>query len=145
MLPRPDADLLALLAAAPGLYRGPGDGPDGGPFLARMRVTPVVRGRAVTLDYEATNDRDGLRHLEHTVLLAGEDGRLELHVACLTLPGMARFAEAEPGVFRAHDPTLGARIVIGVPQPERLTYAWWWPYGEAAPQAQSRADLRRTQ
>lgn len=137
-------DLLTALTAAPGLYRGRGDGLESGPFLGRMLVTPVVRGRAVTLEYEATNDREGLRHLEHTVLVGGDDGGLELHVVCLELPGVTRFVETGPGVFRAHDVQSGARIVASVPAPGTLTYAWWWARDEEPPREQSRCDLRHT-
>jgi len=145
VLTRPEADLLNRLAAAPGLYRGRGDGPEIGPFLGRMRVATIVRGRAVTLDYEATTDRDGVRHLEHTVLITGPAGGLELHVACLDLPGVTRFVEtAQPGVFRAYEGALAARIVLGSPRPGQLSYAWWWARGESEPREQSRCDLRRT-
>ena len=144
MLHHADANLLALLSASPGLYRGRGDGPETGPFLGRMLVTPVVRGRAVRLEYETTSDRDGLRHVEHTVLVAADDGRLELHVVCLELPGVTRFVETDPGVFRAHEAQTGARIVTTVPGPGALTYAWWWARDEGEPHEQSRCDLRRT-
>jgi hypothetical protein len=136
-------DLLARLSAAPGLYRGRGDGPETGPFLGRMRLTPVVRGRALTLDYEATSDRDGLHHVEHTVLVSGDGGRLELHVACLALPGVTRFVETGPGVFRAYDGPLAAGIVLASPEPGAISYAWWWSRDESEPREQSRCDLRR--
>ncbi len=137
-------DLLARLAADPGLYRGRGDGPETGPFVARIDVSTVVRGRAVTLDYEAVNDRNGLQHVEHTVLVTGEGGRLELHVACLELPGVVRFVETGPGEFTAYDGPTPARIVVGTPAPGTLTYGWWWARDEAQPREQSRAEVRRT-
>jgi len=71
-------DLLSALGSAPGLYRGRGDGPESGPFVARIQVATTLRGRAIILDYEASNDRNGLQHLEHSVLTPGENGRLEL-------------------------------------------------------------------
>jgi hypothetical protein len=137
-------NLIGRLTAGAGLYRGRGDGPESGPFLARLQLTPVVRGRALTLDYEAISERDGLRHLEHTVLAAGEDGRLELHVACLDLPGVVRFVATGPGEFTAYDGPVIARIVLEVPSPGTLTYAWWWSRDESEPREQSRAELRRT-
>ena len=70
-------DLLKRLAAAPGVYRGRGDGLESGPFVARIKVTSVVRGNAITLDYEAVSDSKGLQHVEHTILTASEAGRLE--------------------------------------------------------------------
>jgi len=136
--------LLPRLVAATGLYRGRGDGLDSGPFLARLQVTPVVRGRAVTLDYEATSERDGLQQLEHAVLAAGEAGRLELHVASLELPGVVRFVATGPGEFTAYDGPVAARIVLEIPQPGALNYAWWWSRDGSEPREQSRAELRLT-
>ncbi|HEU4423288.1 MAG TPA: hypothetical protein VFR67_12210 [Pilimelia sp.] len=137
-------NLLPRLIASAGLYRGRGDGPESGPFLARMQLTPVVRGRALALDYEATTERDGLRHLEHTILAPGEAGRLELHVACLDLPGVVRFVATGPGQFTAYDGPVIARIVLEAPAPGALTYAWWWSRDGAEPREQSRAELRHT-
>jgi hypothetical protein len=137
-------DLLKTLAATPGVYRGRGDGLESGPFVARITVTSVVRGHAVTLDYEAVSDSKGLQHVEHTVLTAGEGGRLELHVACLELPGVVRFVETKPGEFTAYDGPLPARIVVTAPQAGILTYGWWWSRDESEPREQSRAEVRRT-
>lgn len=137
-------DLLRQLATATGLYRGHGDGPESGPFLARMAVGTAVSGRVVTLDYEATNDRNGLQHVEHTLLVLGGDGRLELHVASLELPGVVRFSQTGPGRFTAYEGPLVARIVLTVPRPGEISYAWWWSRDEAEPREQSRADLQRT-
>jgi hypothetical protein len=137
------AGLLARLAAAPGLYRGRGDGPESGPFVARLWLAPVVRGRAVTLDYEATSDRHGLQHVEHSVLVAGESGRLELHVACLELPGVVRFVQTASDEFTSYDGPV-ARIRLAAPGPGSLTYAWWWTRDESEPREQFRAELQRT-
>jgi len=137
-------DLLTTLASGPGIYRGRGDGAESGPFIARIAIAPVVRGRAVTIDYEATSESGGLRHVEHTVLATGEGGRLELHVACLDLPGVVRFVENEPGVFSAYDGPFPARIVVGTPQPGAFIYAWWWSRNEDKPREQHRAEVRRS-
>lgn len=136
--------LLQRLTGAPGLYRGRGDGMESGPFVARIQVTPVVRGRAVVLDYEAYSDTRGLQHVEHTVLTTGEGGRTELHVTCLELPGVVRFVEARPGVFAAYDGPMPARIVVTTPADGALTYGWWWSRDDAEPREQSRAEVRRT-
>ncbi|HEX5597449.1 MAG TPA: hypothetical protein VFX61_15735 [Micromonosporaceae bacterium] len=135
-------DLRARLARATGLYRGRGDGPETGPFLARMVVGTAVDGRVVTLDYEATSDSNGLQHVEHTLLVAGESGRLELHVASLELPGVVRFTEQQPGQFTAYEGPLVARIMLSLPRAGAISYAWWWSRGEAEPHEQSRAELR---
>jgi hypothetical protein len=137
-------DVLTRLAAAPGLYRGRGDGPESGPFVARIAVASVLRGRAVTLDYEASSDRNGLQHVEHTVLATGEGGRLELHVACLELPGVVRFAETTPGTFTAYEGPFPARIVVSLPGNGHLQYAWWYSRDESEPKEQTRAEVRRT-
>ncbi len=137
-------DVLTRLAAAPGMYRGRGDGPESGPFVARIAVTTVLRGRAVTLDYEASSDRNGLQHVEHTVLATGEGGRLELHVACLELPGVVRFVETTPGSFTAYDGPFPARIVLNMPGTGHLQYAWWYSRDESEPKEQTRAEVRRT-
>ena len=138
------ADLLQMLTTAPGVYRGRGDGLESGPFVARIAVATVVRGRAVTFDYEAVSDDKGLQHVEHTVLTAGEGGRLELHVSCLELPGVVRFVETRPGEYTAYEGPLPARIVVTAPEPGRLTYGWWWSRDEAEPREQFRAEVRRT-
>jgi hypothetical protein len=137
-------DLLRRLANATGVYRGRGDGPESGPFVARMAVASVVGGRAVTIDYEAVSDRNGLQHVEHTLLVVGPGGRLELHVASLELPGVVRFSQLGPGQFTAYEGPLVARIVLALPQPDAISYAWWWSRDETEPREQSRADLRRT-
>lgn len=137
-------DLLHRLAKAPGLYRGRGDGMESGPFVARIEVTTVVGGRAVVLDYEAVTDANGLQHVEHTILTTGESSRLELHVACLELPGVVRFVETRPGVFASYDGPMPARILVTVPAEGVLTYGWWWSRDEAEPREQSRAEVRRT-
>jgi hypothetical protein len=137
-------DLLNRLAINAGLYRGRGDGMESGPFIARIKVTPVVRGRAVVLDYEAFSDAKGLQHVEHTVLTSNESGRLELHVACNELPGVIRFLEARPGVFSSFDGPMPARILVTVPADGALTYGWWWSRDEADPREQHRAEVRRT-
>jgi hypothetical protein len=137
-------DLLTALSAASGVYRGRGDGPESGPFLARIAVASVVGGRAVTVDYEAVSEERGLQHVEHTVLTAGESGRLELHVCCLELPGVVRFVATRPGEFAAYDGPLPARIVLTLPAPGVLTYGWWWSRDDADPREQFRAEVRRT-
>jgi hypothetical protein len=138
------SNLLANLLAAPGLYRGRGDGAESGPFLARLVVTPVVSARGVVIDYEVTSDRRGLHHVEHSILTTEEDGRPALHVCCTELPGVVRFAESKPGVFTAYDGGLTARIVVTTPSPGALTYSWWWTRDEGEPKEQFRADVRRT-
>jgi hypothetical protein len=138
------ADLLHRLVANCGLYRGRGDGMESGPFVARINVSSIVRGRAVVIDYEAFSDAKGLQHVEHTVLTTNESGRLELHVTCNELPGVVRFLESRAGVFAAYDGPLPARILVTMPADGALTYGWWWSRDEADPREQHRAEVRRT-
>lgn len=143
MADRPERDLLQRLVAAPGIYRGDGDGPESGPFVARLEIRPAVQGRVVLIDYEAFGE-DGLSQLDHAMLAEDEAARLDLHVSSLELPGVVRFVETGPGEFVAYEGPVLARIVIGTPGEGRLTYAWWWARGDSAPKEQSRADLTLT-
>lgn len=137
-------DLLTQLLHAQGVYRGRGDGAETGPFLARIEVRAVVGGRGVVIDYEASNDRDGVQHAEHSVLSEDENGRLALHVLCSELPGVTRFSQNQPGTFTAYDGSLQARIVVKIPVVDALSYAWWWSRDGDALHEQSRADVHRT-
>src|SRR4029079_18472518 len=134
--------LLKRLSAAPGVYRGRGDGLESGPFVARIKVTSIVRGNAVTIDYEAFSDSKGLQHVEHTILTTGEAGGLELHVACLELPGVTRFAELHRGGFTAYQAPMPAKIIVTAPHDGVLAYDWWWSRNEWEPREQSRAEVR---
>lgn len=134
-------NVFAKLAGAVGVYWGHGDGPESGPFQARVEVRGAVRGRALTLDYEAVSETNGLQHIEHSILAPGDDGRLELHVACLELPGVVRYAENVPGEFVTYDGPLKGRIVIAVPRPGQLAYSWWWSRDDHEPKEQSRAEV----
>jgi hypothetical protein len=134
------SDLLNRLAAAPGVYRGTGDGPESGPFTARLEVRTVVGGRAVILDFEAV-DGDGVTHVDHCMLAEDERSRPELNVVSDELPGIVRFIQAEPGVFVAFEP-IKAKIVIGLADGE-LSYAWWWTRDDSPARPQSSATLRR--
>ncbi len=138
------SSLLGALLSAPGLYRGRGDGAESGPFMARIQVSPVVSASGVAIDYEASSDRRGLQHVEHSVLTVGEDGRPALHVFCSELPGVVRFTEGKPGVFTLYDGPIQARIVVTVPNPGHLTYSWWWSRDENELSEQFRAEVRRT-
>ena len=104
----------------------------------------MISARAVAIDYEATSDRRGLQHVEHSVLTVSEDGRRALHVLCGELPGVMRFTEGKPGVFTLYDGPLQARIIISVPSPGHLTYSWWWSRDDSELSEQFRAEVRGT-
>jgi hypothetical protein len=69
-------------------------------------------------------------HVERSMLVAGPDGRDRLFVAHSESPfvtemvetaaGSGRFAQREP--FGPYE----MEIVIEVPEPGSVTYAWWW-------------------
>jgi len=138
------SELLATLLDAQGTYRGRGDGPETGPFLARIDVRAVIDGRGVAVDVEATSDQHGLHHGEHTVLTTDENGRLALHVLCTEMPGVVRFTEGKPGVFTSYDGPLQARIVVTTPADDQLVWAWWWTRNDSPLAEQFRAEVTRT-
>lgn len=135
------------LSGAIGTYFGNGDGAESGPFVARIAVSALPNG-GVAIDYEATSREEGVQHVEHSLLVAGPDGRDRLSVAhsespfvtelVETAPGSGRFVQREPGG------SYVTEIVIEVPEPGRLTYAWWWAEAGGVPTEQSKADVRVT-
>jgi hypothetical protein len=134
-----------ILAAAPGLYVGPGDGLESGPFVARITVTPLPNG-GVALDYDAASREQGLQHREHTILTAGPDGCDRLYVAHSESPFVTEMVASEPGSSRFVQPTpvgpYTMEIVIHVPELGHLTYAWWWAPDGEAPVEQSKAETQ---
>ena len=135
-------NLLARLVASPGVYRGTGDGPESGPFAARLEVRVAADGRAAVLDYESVG-ADQVSRMDHVMLAEDERSRLEAYVVTDELPGVARFTQAEPGVFVVYEP-IKAKIVITMDDAGELTYAWWWTRDDAPARAQSKAVLRRS-
>ncbi len=138
--------LTETLAEATGVYHGRGDGPESGPFVARVEITRLPNG-GVAIDYEATSREYGVQHEEHSMLAAGPDGRDRLYVAHSESPFVTEMVAAEPGSSRFVQPQpfgpYEMEIVIETPEPERITYAWWWaPAGETSVE-QSKADARR--
>ncbi len=142
MAPSPSSSL----ARATGIYVGAGDGAESGPFVARIAVSPLPNG-GVCLDYEATSREHGVQHVEHSLLVPGPDGRDQLYIAhsespfvtvmCEREAGSGRFEQAEPG-----GPYVLA-VVLEVPAPDELTYAWWWAEAGEQPTEQSKATVRR--
>lgn len=135
------------LAAATGLYIGTGDGPESGPFVSRIQVGLLPNG-GVGIDYEATATSGEQLHREHTMLVAGPDGRNRLYVAHSESPFVTEMVETEAGSGRFAQPEpfgpYEMEIVLGLPEPDRLTYAWWWGADGEPPVEQSKADARRS-
>ncbi len=131
-----------------GTYFGTGDGIESGPFVSRIQVGCLPNG-GVSIDYEATSIEQGVQHLEHSLLVAGPDGRDRLFVAHSESPFVTEMVEVEPdsGRFVQREPfgPFAMEIVIEVPEPGRITYAWWWGANGDAPVEQSKADAARQQ
>jgi hypothetical protein len=138
--------LAEVLTDATGRYLGSGDGAESGAFLARIEVRPLPGG-AVSIDYEATSHTEGLQHEEHSILAIGPDGRDRLYVAHAESPFVTELVASAPGSWRfVQSEPFGPytlQVVIDLPEPGRLTYAWWWAEAGDEPTEQSKADTRR--
>ena len=137
--------LVATLAAAPGVYFGAGDGPESGPFVSRIEVGKLPNG-GVSIDYEAASREQGVQHLEHSLLAAGPDGLGRLYIAHSEAPFVTEMVATESDSTRFVQSTPGGpfvmEVVIQVPAPGRITYAWWWATPGQVPTEQSKADAR---
>lgn len=134
------------LAASPGCYYGTGDGIESGSFVSQIQVARLPNGGAM-IDYEATSVEQGVQHREHTMLVAGPNGRDQLFVAHSESPFVTEMIETEPGSGRFEQPEPSGpyvmAIVIDRPAPDRITYAWWWGADGETPVEQSKADAIR--
>jgi len=139
--------LASTLAAATGLYIGVGGGQESGPFVSRIHVVLLPNG-GVAIDYEATSTRGERLHREHTILAPGPDGRDRLFVAHSESTFVTEMIETEAGSGRFAQPERSGpyemEIAIGLPEPDRITYAWWWGADGDPPAEQSKADARRS-
>jgi hypothetical protein len=137
--------LSEQLADSTGTYFGTGDGEESGPFVSRIEVSRLPNG-GLSLDYEATSREQGVQHREHSLLCPGPDGRDRLFIAHSESPFVTEMVEAEAGSGRFVQSTPGGpytmEVVIETPEPERLTYAWWWASAGEQPVEQSKADAR---
>lgn len=137
--------LASKLRSATGVYHGTGDGRESGPFVSRIAVIPLPNG-GVSIDYEAMSPEQGVLHREHSLVVAGPDGRDHLYVAHSESPFVAVMVATDlgSGRFTQSDPSgpYAMEIVIEVPEAGRLTYAWWWAETGATPVEQSKADAR---
>ncbi|MDY7103201.1 MAG: hypothetical protein S0880_18620 [Actinomycetota bacterium] len=127
-----------------GVHLGRGDGPESGPFVARIELGRMPDDLGVEVRYEAWSDAQGLQHRERTLVAPdAATGELSLWVLCGEIPGVVRLGERSPGVFESDDAftALSARIVIGLDD-GGLSYAWWWALPGAELVEQSRAEVR---
>lgn len=130
------------LLERPGLYIGTDDvvGTER-VGAARIVVTALPGGAGVSLDYEILNgDAPGpvLGHVEHTVIGVADDGTTIMVIAHTHGQGISLLRETAPGVFEPRDGPVPypMKVVVAVPEPGRLRYAWW--YGAPGEQATER-------
>lgn len=139
--------LSQRLSEATGVYFGTGDGPESGPFVARIAVAALPNG-GVSIDYEATSREQGVQHREHSLLAPGPDGCDRLFIAHSESPFVTVMSEREPGSGRFEQDDPGGpytmAVVIGAPNVGELTYAWWWAAAGETPTEQSRATVTLT-
>jgi hypothetical protein len=141
-------DLLDRLLAAPGLYVGVGRGlPEPGPgtpWLARIVVTALPGGEAVSLDYEARSPVNLRQHAEHSVLGRSAEG-LTLVMAHVHAPSLTILREEEPGRFVDREGTspFPIEIHMDVPERGRLVHGWWFaaPGGTVEPRDVAELEL----
>ncbi|MEM7286580.1 MAG: hypothetical protein AAF480_09540 [Actinomycetota bacterium] len=139
------SSLLARLREQPGVYVGTGDGPESGPFTARIEVGTSIDRLGCTIAYEAWDGPEH-KHREQTLLAPAMDGGSVLTVLCQELPGLAVLPEARPGVFSNHAGSDDFRIEIGITlegATPTLTYSWSWAVPGAELREQSRATVQR--
>ena len=133
------------LALQRGVYFGTGDGVESGSFVSRIELSSLPNG-GVLISYEATSREQGVQHLEQSMLVAGPEGRDRLYIAHSESPFVTEMVETEPGSGRFEQPTpfgpYVMAVVIEIPEPGRLTYAWWWGADGTDPVEQSKADAR---
>ena len=79
-------NLLTTLAARAGVFTGRGVNHENEAFTARMTITPVMAGRALTLHYVATGTDGHHLHEEFTLLARADDQRLCLWPVMDELP-----------------------------------------------------------
>lgn len=87
--------LLQALRSSAGVYDGTGDGPESGLFVSRIAVARLPNG-GVSIDDEATPREQGVQHREHSLLVAGPDGRDLLYVAHSESPFVTVMAAVKP-------------------------------------------------
>jgi hypothetical protein len=136
--------LAHRLAESTGTYFGTGNGVESGPFVARIAVSRLPNG-GVAIDYEATSREEGLQHVEHSLLVPGPDGNDQLFIAHSESPFVTTMSERIAGSGRFEQSAsfgpFTLAVVIAIPHPGALRYAWWWAEAGQRPIEQSRADV----
>lgn len=87
-----------------------------------------------------------MQHLEHSLLAAGPHGRDRLYVAHSEAPFVTEMIAVGATSTRFVQPQPAGpfvmEVVIEVPEPDRINYAWWWTADGQTPTEQSKADAR---
>ena len=149
-------NLLATLTARAGAFTGRGTNHENQAFTARLTITPVMAGRALTLHYVATGIDGQHLHEEFTLLALAGDQRLCLWPVMDELPFVIPHVEtgdasapcaALRGVFATgrRDAADQFREEIGIECTTdgglRYSHAWGLPGG--AFEARSSCELQR--
>jgi len=133
------------LAQVPGLYVGPGEGVESGPFLGRVQIGRLPNGGA-SIDYEALSHDHAMQHREHSLLVIGPGGRDRLFVAYSESPYVVELVETKPDSGRFEQPASAGPYKLAVrlemAEPGRLVYGWWWGAQGETPIERSRVDVR---
>lgn len=123
-------DILSALLQSPGVYVGTGQDfgePENDRKLwnARIEITPLPGGAAVSIDYECFLQEHGRFHTEHSVLGQLPEGRV-LFVAHSHGDTVLLLHEDEPGHFvdRHGTSRFPVEHVIEVPEPGRIVHHW---------------------
>jgi len=122
------------LLANPGLYLGiDRDATSDFRGAARIIIAPLPGNAGATIDYELFNpdDPDRVRgHIEHSIIARVHDGTNVLVTGHDHGASLAIMRETEPGAFEsAKEEPFPMKVVVSVPEPGKLRYAWW--YGPA--------------
>ncbi|MCD4525043.1 hypothetical protein [Nocardioides sp. cx-173] len=111
-------------------------GLESGECSARIEVRQAPGG-CLTIDYEATSEREGLQHREHTVV--APDG---LFVAFSESPGVSVFEMSADGIFVCTTPGSYAMEIHASFNDGVLNWAWHWAVDGVQPSEMSRAICR---
>lgn len=125
-----------LLSARSGIYRGLVTGPESGDCSARIEVRRAPGG-CLTVDYEATSEREGLQHCEHTVVTADA-----LYVAFSEAPGVSVFTATGDGGYVCEAAGPYAMEIHASFDTNSLVWAWHWAASGETPREMSRAVCR---
>jgi hypothetical protein len=129
----------SLLTIRPGIYRGQVTGTESGECSARIEVRQIPGG-SLAVDYEATSEREGLQHAEHTLI--DERG---LYVAFGEAPAIVFFEAAGDGRFVSRAPGPYAMEIHAAYADGELTWVWHWAEAGSPPREMSRAVCTRSE